>query len=116
MNKLDEMFDDPIFQIDELIKEAKRLKSNLEKIERQTMTKANINTINSNFYFYDALEDFITDLAFAVYEDSDQIFRQASEGLTGDMVDEMRDNAKDIIRYQYVKTLLERKNDQSKRS
>jgi hypothetical protein len=61
-------------------------------------------------YFNDALEDLITELAFTVYEDTDQIFREASEGLTGDMVDEMQDNAMDIIRYQYVQELLKGKN------
>lgn len=73
------------------------------------MRKPTLNT-NAGLFFNDALENLLTELAFTVYEDSDQIFRQASEGLTGDMVDEMRDNASDIIRYEYVQELLKGKN------
>lgn len=71
------------------------------------MRKPTLNT-NADLFFNDALENLLTELAFIVYEDSDQIFREASEGLTGDMVDEMRDNAQDIIRYKYVQELFKR--------
>lgn len=110
MSLLDELFNDPIFQVDQLIKEAKALRNNLEKIERETMQKPLLNK-NSFLYFNDALERLLTELAFTVYEDRDQIFQQASEGLTGDMVDEMSDNAYDIIKYHYVQELLKGKHE-----
>jgi len=46
----------------------------------------------------DNLEDLILQIALKVYHNADNIYRQASEGLLDDDVDEVDDNEQDIIR------------------